>query len=148
MTVRWFPHVTVACVIPRNDEFLMVEEIIGGKTVFNQPAGHLEEGESLQEAALRETREETAWQVCLESLIASYLWRMNAENSFLRFCFLARIEKQLPNKIDPAINATHWMSYDDIIENKDKLRSPLVLRSIEDYRAGMSQPLSTVHYIE
>lgn len=149
MTLRtWLPHVTVACIVPRHNSYLLVEEEIGGKSVLNQPAGHLESGESLQQAALRETLEETAWRVELRSLVGIYLWPRSKEESFLRFCFLADAEKQLPNKIDPAIKATHWLDYDAILQQKDSLRSPLVLKCIEDYRSGQSYPLELAQYLE
>src|SRR5512135_1342045 len=92
----WRPDVTVACIVPRNGKFLLVEEDVRGERVLNQPAGHLEPDESLPAAAVRETREETGWDVSLTHLVGIYQWA-NADGAFLRFTFAA-----VPLRHDPA----------------------------------------------
>jgi 8-oxo-dGTP pyrophosphatase MutT (NUDIX family) len=120
----WNPEVTVAAVVERERRFLMVEEKIAGRLVFNQPAGHLEDRETLLEAVIRETREETAWRLIPEALVGIYLWR-NPDNgrSFLRFAFCGGVDDHQPSQ---------------------PLRSPLVLRCLDDYLLGRRQPLDSV----
>ncbi len=89
--MRWNPDVTVAAVVMRDGRFLVVEERIAGRLVLNQPAGHLEEHETLLEAVIRETREETAWRFEPRALVGIYLWRNPVDGrGFLRFAFLVR----------------------------------------------------------
>src|SRR5688572_19968282 len=101
--MAWNPEVTVAAVVERVIErerrYLMVEELISGRLVLNQPAGHLEEGEGLIEAVIRETREETAWRLQPEALVGVYLWR-NPQNqrSFLRFAFCGSVSDHQPDQ--------------------------------------------------
>lgn len=139
----WCAHVTVATVVERDGKFLVVEELAGGKHVINQPAGHLDDGESLAEAAIRETFEETAWRVELGHVCGIYRWR-HPENqeTFLRVSFAANaVEHLSDNPLDDGILQAHWYSRDEIANLGDKLRSPMVLKCVDDYLAGNNYPL-------
>ena len=121
----------------------MVEEKVDGKIVLNQPAGHLEPDESLIDAVIRETREETAMLFEPEHLTGLYKWKLVDKNrTYLRLCFSGKVLTKLENQsLDTDIIRTRWLSYDEIIEHKKQLRSPLVLRCIDDYLAGQRYPL-------
>lgn len=140
----WKPRVTVAAVIERDGRYLMVEEETSNGIAFNQPAGHLEEGESLVDAVIRETLEETAWHFRPESIIGIHLWNHpQKEETFLRVSFkgvATSHDEGLP--LDEGIIQALWMSRDELASQPDKLRSPLVLNSIDDYIAGERYPLS------
>ncbi len=140
----WKPHVTVAAVIEKDNRYLLVEETTSNGLEFNQPAGHLEAGESLIEAVKREVQEETAWQFEPQYLIAVQLWRKNPESpSFMRFCFTGEIHSHNPNQaLDEGIINTHWLSHEAIIARSGRIRSPLVLLSIAEYLEGHRYPLS------
>jgi 8-oxo-dGTP pyrophosphatase MutT (NUDIX family) len=140
------PDVTVAAVVQREGRFLVVEERIGGRLVFNQPAGHLEDGESLIDAVVRETREETAWGFRPEALVGVYLWR-NPDNgrSFLRFAFCGSVDDHRPGQpLDTGIQRAVWLSHEQLRSQPARLRSPLVLRCLDDFLLGRRQPLDTV----
>lgn len=139
----WRPDVTVACIVPRGDRFLLVEEDVRGERVLNQPAGHLEPNESLPTAALRETREETGWDVRLTALVGIYQWA-NADGAFLRFTFAAQPLRHDPARtLDAGIIRTLWMTRTEIAASQ-RLRSPMVLRGVEDFLAGQHVPLDTL----
>jgi 8-oxo-dGTP pyrophosphatase MutT (NUDIX family) len=139
----WKPRVTVAVVTERHGRFLMVEENVGGSPRFNQPAGHLEDGESLLKAAVRECLEETAWHFQPQALVGVYRWRndRNADTylrvTFCGQCLPARSERML----DEDIIAAHWLTIEEIRARSDQLRSPLVLKSIDDYLQHKRYPL-------
>lgn len=144
----WHPHITVATVVFREGRYLLVEERdkISGARVFNQPAGHLEPGESLQQAALRETREETGWEVTLDGVLGLALYRApgNGE-TYYRTTFLAQAVARLEGAtLDPDILATHWMDYEAIRANSARMRSPLVLADIQRHRRGTAYPLDLI----
>ncbi|TGD75276.1 NUDIX hydrolase [Mangrovimicrobium sediminis] len=144
----WPPHVTVATVVERDGLFLMVEERdkSTGEMVFNQPAGHLDPGENLREAALRETLEETGWEVELTGVLGMALYNARNGTVYYRTTFLARPVRAVPGAtLDPDIHAVHWLSYEEIEANSAKLRSPLVLAAIEQYRKGLCGPLDLVY---
>ncbi|MDH3343032.1 MAG: NUDIX hydrolase [Gammaproteobacteria bacterium] len=146
----WKPHATVAAIIEREGKFLMVEEDIEGEIVYNQPAGHLDPGESLIEAAIRETQEETAWRFKPEALVGIYLWpQPETDRTFLRFAFCGSCsDHQIEQPLDTGIIRALWMSREELQDNK-KLRSPMVIQNIDDYLAGQRYPLqilSTVDY--
>lgn len=128
---------TVAAIIENDGRFLMVEEVANGKVVINQPAGHIEPGETPEQALIRETFEETAWHVKPEQLLGTYLWSLdNATQRFLRVAFTARCESFDPlAHLDDGILRAIWMSVDEICAAAKRLRSPMVLRCIEDYLA-------------
>ncbi|MFT5063794.1 MAG: ADP-ribose pyrophosphatase YjhB (NUDIX family) [Gammaproteobacteria bacterium] len=139
----WCPHVTVATVVERDGKFLVVEEIAGGEPVINQPAGHLDDGESLAHAAIRETFEETAWKVQLRHVCGVYRWR-HPENqqTFIRVSFAAKaVEYVSDSPLDNGILSADWYSRDELEQLGDKLRSPMVLKCVDDYLAGNHYPL-------
>jgi ADP-ribose pyrophosphatase YjhB (NUDIX family) len=140
----WKPNVTVAAVIERDGRFLLVEEETSKGLRFNQPAGHLEENESLIDAVKREVLEETAWVFEPQHLISSQIWRRSpTHTTFLRFCFAGICHSHNPNQLlDEGIVATHWLTYDEIKLQSVRLRSPLVLSSISDYLSGQRYPLT------
>ena len=135
---------TVAALIENEGRFLLVQELISGRSVINQPAGHLEDGETLVEAVIRETREETAWEFVPEALIGIYQWRHpEKEKTFIRTTFSGKGLRHDPDrKLDACIERTLWLSPDEIRHRHDSLRSPMVLRSIDDYLAGCRYPLT------
>ncbi len=145
----WTPHVTVATVVERNGKYLMVEEVdkATGKLVFNQPAGHLEENESITEAALRETIEETGWEVSLRGVLGIALYQAPANGvTYYRTTFLAAPLRALENvPLDPDIQAVHWLDYEAILDNSARMRSPLVLAAIDQHRKGVCYPLDLIY---
>jgi len=141
----WKPDATVAAVIERDGRFLLVEERIRGRLVFNQPAGHLEDGESLLAAVVREVYEETAWVFEPQWLLGIYLWRSPNGQTTLRFGFSGSIRDFDPgHKLDRPIVQTHWLTRDEIDARAERLRSPLVQRCIEDYLRGARLPLTAI----
>ena len=141
----WKPDVTVAAVIERDARFLLVEERIRGRLVFNQPAGHLEDRESLIEAVVRETLEETAWRFTPQWLLGVYQWRSQRGHSTLRFAFIGTVHDFDPSRpLDPPVVATHWLARDEILARTSVLRTPLVVRCIDDYLRGVRLPLEAL----
>ncbi|MGH8495239.1 MAG: NUDIX hydrolase [Gammaproteobacteria bacterium] len=134
----WKPDVTVAAVVERQGKFLLVEERVSGRLVFNQPAGHLEDGETLREAVIRETWEETARHFEPEALIGIYLWRNRARRrSFLRIAFCGSCRDHDPDQpLDEGILRSVWLTRADLAARSSRLRSPMVLRCVDDYLAG------------
>ena len=149
MPVR-FPEITVAAIAETDGRFLVVEERINQRLVFNQPAGHVEQGESLLTAVIRETREETAWRFEPISLIGVYLWRSPESGvTTMRFAFNGTVDDyQAAQPLDHGIMGTHWLSLADLQEREQRLRSPLVMRCIEDYLDGKRQPLVSVSHLD
>lgn len=143
------PELTVAAVIENNNRFLLVEERVGGRAVYNQPAGHVEAGESVIEAMQREAREETAWQVEAEALLGIYYWPATPRGDcVLRCAFSARALAHDPQQaLDDGIIATHWLTRAEIARRRHELRSPMVLRAIDAWLAGTRLPLSTIEYL-
>lgn len=144
----WRPHVTVACVVNDGARYLMVEEEVNGRLAYNQPAGHLEDRERLVDAAVRETLEETGWTVALHHLIGIYQWR-NPEHGdgVIRCCFAARAIAHDPARpLDSGIRRALWLTREEIAALGDKLRSPLVLASIDHWLAGARLPLDALHW--
>jgi 8-oxo-dGTP pyrophosphatase MutT (NUDIX family) len=143
----WSPSVTVAAVVRRQDRFLMVEENPDGQAVVNQPAGHLEFGESLVEAVCREVLEETARTFEPSGLVGVYQWSLpGTERTYLRFCFVGDVSEPIAGRaIDPDIHATHWLTRDEIVNGHLEARSPLVLRCIDDAVGTAALPLAALH---
>jgi ADP-ribose pyrophosphatase YjhB (NUDIX family) len=140
----WRPDVTVACIVPQQGKFLLVEENVRGELVLNQPAGHLEPGESLVQAALRETLEETGWNVELTDLVGIYQWA-NGDGHFLRFTFAAQARSHDPaRELDAGIVHALWLTRDEIAASRPRLRSPMVLRGVDDFLAGKRLPLDAL----
>jgi len=134
----WAPDVTVAAICEHNDRFLLVKERAKSsqKIVFNQPAGHIEQDETIIEAVIRETREETCRHFMPESLVG--LYRLPAVNgkTYLRYTFcgsISEIDESLT--LDSDIISTHWLTIDEIRAHP-ALRSPLVLKCLDDYLSG------------
>ena len=140
------PEVTVAAVVVRHGRFLLVEERIAGQLVLNQPAGHLEDRETLIEAAVRETREETAWRFHPEALVGTYLWRNPVDGrGFLRFAFHGAVDDfRAQQPLDKGIVRSLWLSQAELQAQPARLRSPLVMRCIDDFLLGKRQPLDSV----
>ncbi|VAW82097.1 Nudix-like NDP and NTP phosphohydrolase NudJ [hydrothermal vent metagenome] len=139
----WKPRATVAVICERNRHFLMVEERVHGQIRFNQPAGHLEDNESLIDAAIRECREETACLFQPRALIGLYRWRNTSNNdTYLRATFSGDCtDADAEQALDDDIIAAHWLTLDEIRSREAQLRSPLVLHSLQDYLAGKRYPL-------
>jgi 8-oxo-dGTP pyrophosphatase MutT (NUDIX family) len=140
------PEITVAAIVQTEGRFLVVEERINGRLVFNQPAGHVEHGESLLAAVIREVREETAWRFEPKSLIGVYLWRSPESGvTTMRFGFSGMVDDHdRAQPLDQGIVGTHWLSPADLQKREQSLRSPLVMRCIEDYLKGERQPIASV----
>ena len=148
----WIPHVTVASIIQRKEsnhsQYLMVEEKINGKLVINQAAGHWENNESILEAIQRETLEETSYKVDPVSLVGIYSWTIPEDESnrdstdtFLRFTFHCNVVSKTENPLDPDINRYLWLTEHEIRSEQYAKRSPLVLKSLDDFLANKSYPL-------
>ena len=139
----WKPHVTVAAVIESAGKFLLVEEETDDGIRFNQPAGHLERGEALTDAVTREALEETAYHFVPSALVGVYNWHNEAKDvTYLRFAFTGDLAgHDAERALDTGIIAARWLSVSEIYALADRLRSPLVLRGIEDWQAGRRYPL-------
>lgn len=138
----WKPHVTVAAIIEQNQRFLVVEEETTNGLAFNQPAGHLEEGEDFITAVKREVLEETAWHFEPQHFIGVYSWRKNsASPTYLRLCFSGQIFDHNPQQpLDSGIIQAHWLTREEL--GNQPLRSPLVVNCVDDYLSGVRYPLS------
>jgi 8-oxo-dGTP pyrophosphatase MutT (NUDIX family) len=133
------PVTTVATIVERNGAFLLVEEETSAGVRINQPAGHLEAGETLVAAAIRETLEETGYHVAPTALVGIYRWQAPVTGAtFIRFAYSAVIVSHEPHrKLDEGILRALWLSYDDVLSSRDRHRSPLVLRCVDDFRSGI-----------
>ena len=151
----WQPDVTVATVVVRDGRLLCVEEHVGnsgagnGGLVINQPAGHLEPDESLPAAALRETLEETGWDVRLTAFIGAYQWKApETSRHYLRFAFLADVVAHHPERpLDTGIERALWMTPAELLDARERHRSPLVWQVVADALAGRRQPLSVLQQV-
>lgn len=134
----WQPHITVATIVEDQGRFLLVEELAGGQAVFNQPAGHLEANETLLQAAVRETLEETGWEVELTAVTGIYLYTAPSNGvTYQRVCFSARPLRHLPDSpLDDGIIGPRWLTRDELLAERAHWRSELVLRCIDDYLGG------------
>ena len=140
----WQPDVTVATLVVRDGRLLCVEERTNGHLVINQPAGHLEPNESLLEAAVRETREETGWNVRITHLVGAYQWKApETERHYLRFAFAAEALDEIPGaRLDEGIVRALWLTPQELVAEAARHRSPLVWRAVADYLGGNRHPLS------
>jgi 8-oxo-dGTP pyrophosphatase MutT (NUDIX family) len=139
----WKPSVTVAAVIERDDRFLLVQEQAEDRLVLNQPAGHLDPGESLVEACRREVLEETAHRFEPTGLVGIYRWHYAPKDvTFLRFCFRGALSgMDSSRKLDREIVALHWLTPEELKHRQAEHRSPLVQKCVDDFRAGRNVPL-------
>lgn len=143
----WLPHVTVATVVVRDGRFLLVEEEVGGRRVLNQPAGHLDAGESLQQAAVRETLEETGWTVALTHFLGVQQWSAGPLH-FVRFAFAADALRHEPARaLDHGIIGPRWLSRDEVAAAPN-LRSALVLATIDQWLSGRRLPLDCLQWLD
>jgi ADP-ribose pyrophosphatase YjhB (NUDIX family) len=144
--MTWYPHATVATVVEQNGRYLMVEEHADDEIVFNQPAGHLEAGESLIAAAERETLEETGWEVKVSCFLGLYHYTSAANQTcYIRSCFIATpVQQHLTRQLDADIVQPHWLTLEEIRDLDGRLRSPVVLQVLDDYRRGIAYPLSLI----
>ena len=142
-------HVTVAAVVQRDGKFLFVEETVGQQSVLNQPAGHWEAGETLLEAVVRETLEETGWDVEPTSLLGVYEFEPpELGYGFLRFAFIAKPARHhVARKLDDGIVRTLWLTPEELRSESARHRSPMVLRCVEDCLKGQSFPLSLLLHL-
>jgi 8-oxo-dGTP pyrophosphatase MutT (NUDIX family) len=148
--IRWKPSVTVAALVERDGRFLVVEEETAAGLRFNQPAGHLDEGESLVAACTREALEETGCHVTPRALVGVYQWTVPAGDiTYLRFAFDCRLDQvDVGRKLDDGIIAAHWLTLEELKATQDRHRSPLVLQCVEDWLAGRRMPLDTITHYE
>ena len=146
----WKPDVTVAAVAERDGKFLLVEERASGRLVLNQPAGHLEDGESFVDAVIRETFEESGWRFRPEAIVGVYLWRpVPSGRSFLRVAFCGALEAcEAPRPPDRAIIRLRWLTRAQLADPGLRLRSPLVLRCVDDFLAGIRHPCSLISHLD
>lgn len=143
------PHITVATVVAHDGAFLFVEEESEDGLVLNQPAGHLEANESLLEAALRETLEESAWSVEVTHLVGIYQWRAPTGTDYVRVGFAARPLQHHPERtLDTGIRRALWLTPMQVRAQRARLRSPMVEALLGDWLAGARHPLQLVQAID
>ena len=149
----WQPDVTVATVVVADGRLLLVEESVAGQLVLNQPAGHLEPDESLVEAALRETREESGWDVRLTAFVGAYQWKAppgdgGGGRHYLRFAFAAEPVAHDPGRpLDTGIARVLWMTPDELRAASGRHRSPLVWQAVEDHLSGRRHSLDLLRHV-
>lgn len=146
--MRWTPHATVATIIEKDKKFLCVEEqsVSRGELVINQPAGHLEAGETFIQAAIRETLEETGWTVTPTALVGIYTYTAPANGIiYHRYCFVAQADSyDADSPLDTGIERALWLSREELGQRESQLRSPMVTRCIDDYLRGTRYPLELI----
>jgi 8-oxo-dGTP pyrophosphatase MutT (NUDIX family) len=147
--MQWMPHATVAAIVEDQGKFLLVEEETDRGNRYNQPAGHLEDNESLLAAVVRETMEETAYTFHPEALLGIYHWKHEHNNStYLRFAYIGRVSNhQATRALDEGIIRSVWMTAEEMRNQAMLMRSPQVLTCVEDYLAGKRYPLDTITHL-
>lgn len=142
--ITWKPAATVAAICERDGKFLLVREQVDGRIVFNQPAGHIEPGESVLQAVVRETLEETRYAFQPQALQGIYRFQPSADSAqtYLRFAIRGEVGERLDGDLDAGIIAAEWLDYASLLECRSQHRSPMVLQCIDDYRSGREFPLS------
>lgn len=145
----WMPHIVVATIVERDDRYLVVEESVGGRLVLNQPAGHWEPGETLIEGAIRETLEESGWDVRPTALLGLYEWQPpDLAYPFVRVAFAAEAIRHHPERaLDTGIERALWLTRDELVARSADLRSPSVLACIDDHAAGRCYPLEMIRHL-
>ncbi len=145
----WHPHVTVASLAVRDGKYLMVEEFHQGRCVLNQPAGHLERDESLEEAVIRETREETGWNFKPDYLTGIYCFTADNNETYIRFTFFGTLLNREPHiRLDPVIKSVDWFGLTELETMHGRLRSKAVLKCIQDFESGLHLPEHAVQRLE
>jgi 8-oxo-dGTP pyrophosphatase MutT (NUDIX family) len=150
-TTRWKPSVTVAAVIEQSGHYLLVEEMTAEGLKLNNPAGHLDPGESLLEAVVREALEETARPFAPQALVGTYLARFRhvrtgEDITYLRFAICGTVGDAIAGRaLDEPIVRTLWMTPEELRACPERHRSRLVMRCIDDHRAGRRAPLALLH---
>ena len=146
---QWKPHATVAAIVEQDGLFLLVEEVTDRGNRFNQPAGHLEDNETITEAVIRETLEETAYTFTPQALLGIYHWKHeHNDTTYLRFAFIGDANNHQPNlALDDGIIRAVWMSIEEIRANAHLMRSPQVITCIEDYLGGQRFPLNVITHL-
>lgn len=145
----WKPNATVAAIIERDGKFLLVEEETDDGIRYNQPAGHLDDGESLPEACAREALEETAWHFSPRELVGIYQWGppSKPELTYLRFAFSGTLgDFEAGRTLDTGIIRAVWLTPAEIEAGQARHRSPLVWQCVQDYLAGRRYPLDLIRY--
>jgi len=142
----WHPHITVATIVEVQGRFLLVEEFKEGRHVLNQPAGHLDPNETLRQAAVRETLEETGWDVELTGVVGIYLYTAPSNGvTYQRVCFVAKpLVHHMERVLDTGIVQALWLSRDELFNQSERWRSELVMRCIDDYLAGPLHDLELI----
>lgn len=142
----WKPHTTVAALCEHNGRYLLVKESVGGEIVYNQPAGHLDPGESLLDAVVRETLEETRYPFIPEALQGIYRFTPpeSPQRTYIRFLFRGRVGEATHGPLDEGIIAAEWMTYAQLLACRERHRTPMVLQCIDDARAGPGYPLDII----
>ena len=148
--MRWKPNVTVAGIAEQSGRFLLIEESTADGVRLNQPAGHLEDGETLLQAVEREVLEETTCRFTPQALIGVYQWReASGEPTFMRFSFAGSVAAPDASlRLDQGIERTVWMTRDEIAQARQRFRSPWVLICIDDYLAGRRIPLDLIRTLQ
>jgi 8-oxo-dGTP pyrophosphatase MutT (NUDIX family) len=150
MTHTFKPSVTVAAIIERDGRFLLIEEETSEGVKLNQPAGHLDPHESLEQAVVREVMEETAHEFIPEALVGMYMSRYQSKTrgrdvTYLRFTFCGQAGRQYDQPLDHGILRTLWMTRDEMAACQERHRSPIMLQCVDDYLAGRRTPLALLH---
>ena len=140
METRWHPHVTVAAVVRQDGKYLMVRENYRDSSVINQPAGHVEQGETLEQAVIRETLEETGWHFRPEHVIGVYHFVAANGETYVRFAFSGELLSRDRVDLDPTIEEVLWLDRQDLGNSGYNLRNQVVTRCIDDFEAGQKIP--------
>ncbi|MCY3767859.1 MAG: NUDIX hydrolase [Gammaproteobacteria bacterium] len=145
---RWYPHVTVASLATRDGKYLLVQESYNGKSVLNQPAGHVEKGETLLQAVVRETLEETGWNFVPAFLCGIYQFVAANHETYIRFTYAGELASKCEGRaLDPVIENVLWLDRAALENRSGQLRSPVVLKCISDFENGNRLPLQCVQQL-
>jgi 8-oxo-dGTP pyrophosphatase MutT (NUDIX family) len=142
----WKPRTTVVALCERDGRYLLVRESVNGDIVFNQPAGHLDPDETLLQAVVRETMEETRYRFTPTALQGIYRFKPDSEDNrtYIRFLFRGEVGERIDGPLDQGIIAAEWLSYDEVCACRGQHRSPMVLQCIDDFRSGPGYPLDVL----